>query len=571
VPKSRKTLLREELQDLLYGGDARLIDMGAVLRVYRCSCGIAHAEWPEGKDHSAHGPEPAELVLGKDGQPRIWGGLYDPLLRKYVGPSEHPIELKCHEGQVQLLTLDGNDAYGRPLDSDDVLSVLGLGGPGAGKTYAIVLAAVLDALDRPNSAGAMVAPISQGRDVLYETWDELCLPADWVKPIKRSKSMIVLANNTKVHVRAAKAQTLNVGSPLRSLNLDWADCDESQSYEAGSRKEIAARGRRAGKKYRIREVATNGRNPVFKVELASIKTSKQKRLVRFSGWTNPFVTPEWWQKLRSGMSDREWKEIFEAQEVSQERRVYGRFELDKNICPAGKLPLWLDDVTRRKWGDLTECTAELLHQHYHANLGWKFILATDFGVLINTSILLRAYRTRTNEILWWACDELTTAGQTDMHAHNLVQHYSQDECVVIADPHLNSKAADKSDYEKIKDGGFTIYPAAYGTVTRKSRIGMLNALLCNAQGVRRLFIDCDSGGNHKCPRLVQSLLTSEVNELGLPETERKNGWNDPSHWPSATAWGLYPFEKHVGQLPAPNTAPTTTTSGTSTAEPWWNK
>jgi len=206
VPRGKESLLLERIEALLRTDGSRYVDMGAVLRVYRCTCGQSHVTWPKDRDHSKYYAAPAELVLGRDGRPRVWGGRYDRLLRCYVGPPESPIELKCHAGQVQLLTLEGNDAYGRPLDSDEVLTILAVGSPGAGKTMGATTKALLNSLSAPNTTGSLLGPTDDRRKICWEAFLEIC-PRAWVADIKLSDKEIVLANNVRVQVLAAKVSS----------------------------------------------------------------------------------------------------------------------------------------------------------------------------------------------------------------------------------------------------------------------------------------------------------------------------------------------------------------------------
>ncbi len=80
----------------------------------------------------------------------------------------------------------------------------------------------------------------------------------------------------------------------------------------------------------------------------------------------------------------------------------------------------------------------------------------------------------------------------------------------------------------------------------KHRVSMLRTLLCDASGRRRLFIHCDNNRAPACPKLVQSLLTQQYDDRGNPENVRKD-YSDPTHWPAATSFGLYPFEQLRGR------------------------
>lgn len=555
MPRGRKSLLIEEIESLLRVDGSRFADMGATLRVYRCTCKTDHVAWPKGKDHSKHFAAPAELAT-----PKIYGGRYDRLLRCYVGPAETTRELKCHEGQVQLLTLTGDDVYGRPLDSDEVLRILAIGAPGAGKTLGAVTRALLMALDRPNSTGGLIGPTGDRRQILWDGFLDIC-PREWIQDVKNSKKEIVLCNNTVIQVLAAKSSSSQFGSPLQGRSFDWAVPDESQNIDDAGQTEIATRGRRAGGKYRIFETATNAQVPAFRVRLEQFKTNKAYRRINFTGYQNPWVEPAYWEKMRGDMSEREFREKILAEDLPPERMVYPRFSLGHNVAPRGRVP-GLSDIERARLGTLIDVTEKITHERF--GVASKYIIAQDFGVLINAAEVLKAYQPRTGgDLYWWAIDEITSGGGTDLHAGKLKSYYDPGECVVIADPHFNTKDSDKSDYNIMRAEGWDVHPSTHGKISVKHRIAMFNALLEDANGRRRFYVDCDASGLPKCTRLVRSLISSQLNDYGEAEKDRKNGASDPSHWPSAVQFGLFHWERtHGGQsIKAPG----------ETKKNWWEE
>lgn len=536
MPRSKKTLLKEQLQSLLRAGD-RHVDTAIQFRVYRCSCGVAHADWPKGKDHGKHQARPAETIGP------VYGQRYDRLLRKYVAPASSVYEVKVHEGQAQLVTLSGLDAYDRPIDERGVLRVLALGSPGAGKTMGAVALALRLACERPNSTGGLIGPTNDRRKILWDSFLEICPPA-WVEDVSVTRKEIRLVNGNVIQVLAAKSPSQQFGSPLQGRSFDWCVVDESQNVTDESHTEIATRGRRAGSAYRIIETATNQQIPSFRVRLAEFKQNPQYRRINFTGYQNPWVEPEWWQKMRGEMSERDFREKILAEDVPPERLVYPRFNLSKHVARRGFVPGWFSDIERKRLGELKDVTEHLTYERF--NKASRYVIAQDFGVLINAAEVLKCYQARTGDRFWWAVDEITSGGGTDLHAYKLRNYYDPEECVVIADPHFNSKESDKSDYNIMREMGWDVYPATHGRISVKHRVAMFNALLEDAEGKTRFFIDCDEHGAHRCPRLVQSLISSQMNELGEAEKDKKNGASDPSHWPSAVQFGLFHWERSRG-------------------------
>jgi len=475
--------------------------MGARLRVWR---------------RGAEGAEPAELI------PRVYGGVYDRLAREYVRPPDSPVEVSCHEGQLPLLTFE--EPY--------VARVLALGAPGGGKTFAIVRRALLNCLDRPNSIGGLVAPTDERRQIVWRDFLELVEPLGWIEDVRESKKEIILKNRSVVQVLAAKRPSVQSGSPLQGRSWDWCCVDESQNVAPDAQLEIDTRGRRAGTGYRVYEAATNSAVPSFRIRLEQYRANERvHRILRYSGDTNPWVDPEYWERLKERMTDREYRELIRAEEVPPEMLVYGRFSFRENVQPRPRMGR---DITE----DITQAQFDRR---------FSYIMATDFGALTTTTIVLKAYGHRDGTRIWWAIDEFNSYQTTsDIHARKLLGRYAAEDFIVVCDPHFNSKDADKSDIHLMRREGVHVVPAVSGKIAKKHRISMMNTLLEDGRGVRRFFIDCDEKTKQPaCRKLAEALMSLQYNEHGEAEADRKNT-SDMTHWPAAVGYGVYPWERFRG-------------------------
>lgn len=537
MPRSQKSLLKELIAAKLRRDD-RFVDVGAQLRVWRCNCNRDHIDYRPGEPHSGDAA-PAELL------DRVYGGRYDRLLRRYVGPPRTITELKCHPGQVEILT----------MDTTGLLRVLALGSPGAGKTFAAITRALVMALDRPNSTGGLIAPTGDRRQILWDGFLEIAQPLGWVESVSTTKKSITLVNRVVVQILAAKSSSRQYGSPLQGRSFEWAVVDESQNVDDEAHEEIATRGRRAGRKYIIFETATNGQIPAFRIRLEQFKANPLYKRISFTGFENPWVDPEYWSIIRGDMSDRSFREKVLAEDVPPERLTYHRFRYTDNGDKTGCNVMPRPTVGR----DITE---EITEQRFHRRA--RYIIGQDFGVLVNASIVLKAYAGKNGERFWWAIDEITSGHDSEDHAARILRFYDPDDVLIVADPHFNSKESDKSDYSLFQQAGLTIVPSVYGKISVKHRVAMFNRLLCDNQGKRRFFIDCDDQRRPKCKQLAQSLLISQLNEFGEPEKERKTGISDPSHWPSAVQFGIFPWEKILG-----TDAVKVVTSASQRKHEWW--
>ncbi len=516
---SEERLLIERLEELLFV-HGRYVDTAFQFRIWR--------RFGQGKND----------FKGEELLQTVYGGRYDRLLRTYVPADEEtggPLnvaEVACHEGQLPLL-LHSNNAH---------LHVVALGAPGAGKTFAAVRRALRNALDRPNSIGGMVGPTNDRRWILWRDFLELADPLGYVKEVRQTKKEIILWNGTVIQVLAAGKPSRTKGNPIQGRSWDWCVVDEAQNVDDEAMAEIATRGRRAGSEYRMYETCTNSAQPEFRMRLERYKDDPQATIVKFKGPQNPFVDPKWWERMRGDLSERDYRQLIDVEELAPESLVYNQFSYKDNLrpVPGPHDPDWVD-VTK-------VVTLEAYQEPY------SWIVGQDFGVLCNASVLLKAFKPRTPfgfdkeaPITWWAVDEITSWEQTAaVHAVMLLDRYPNvDDLVVVADPHFNTKEADRSDYHQFREAKLKIVPSAHGKIPVKHRVTMVNSLMKDAQGKRHLFIACDSSRRTNCNKLAAALMGLQYDHTGRPQPPRKDR-KDQTHWPDALGYGLFPFEKLRG-------------------------
>jgi hypothetical protein len=274
-------------------------------------------------------------------------------------------------------------------------------------------------------------------------------------------------------------------------------------------------------------------------------------LIKRLHWTqNPWAKAESYDASRLDMTERQRREQIELEELPPENLTYARFAFGSHVLPRPLPPT--EEMKRRHAGRADICfgedvTAEVLARRYEG-VEAHYLIGQDFGVLVNVSIVLKAYRLLDGTICWWVIDEITTANHTgaDVHAALILERYDANDVLVVADPHLNSPDVDKSDYERFREAGLKIVRSCDGFLKRKARIGVVQTLLFDPRSqLRRLFIDCTGDRRPKAEKLVWALLSSTNDEHGEPERGRKKGMADPSHWPSALGFALYPLERHA--------------------------
>lgn len=550
--KTRNSLLSEAETATSGRHGVRHVDLGIEIRVVRADSG--GREYLRGK--------PPLRVLRRE---QI-GGRWDCKLRRFDGPARRWRVWYLSERQAAIV-----------LGDDQVHTRLLLySAEGGGKTVTGAMWAVIQVLRLAAAgvfvAGGATAPTHARLQTLVKAVCER-IPTDTAKDRRPGSWATYYADEGElrfvtghvVQFRATKRASAATGSPVQGFTWGWSLDDELQdTVENGADPDIEARLRGAKTSRRL-GTATAKDSPLWRSFRDSKLATPDWRIERIRYDENPFVWADHWDRMRRNVSAREWQRRGLAMDVGPERMVYTAWDREKNLRPVPQLGA--EDVTR------TELAA------YGPSIG--VLVGHDPGKLCDVSLVLKAYRLAGSGLThWWVVDELTTPQTTsEQHAQALLRLLRDRWNVhrvdlrgrpmdgslvslVRADPYGDStEKPDRSIYTTFKQAGFDIRPAAYspakqgagqsptpGRIGREERIELVNTLLCNAAGERRLFVACDERRQPAAPRLVDALEMSERDEGGKAETQRKNKY-DLSHWPAALGYALWAVERpRMGRL-----------------------
>jgi hypothetical protein len=452
-------------------------DIAARIRVYR--------RGPDGK------AQPAELL------PRVYGGRYNQQLRGYTDePPDNVAEIGCHPGALEFMTADGP------------LRTLALGSPGGGKSFAAERKAVLLGLDLPNGTIGIVAPTADRKKILWDDLIELLQPLGWIESIRASDDEIRLVNRTRFQFVAAQQPSRRLGTPLQGYSWDAAVEDEHQNLTTKAAQEVNFRGRRAGDSYRVFSTATNQFIPEFQERLSqwyeAPAIAGKARVIDFKGEDNVFVDSQHWENQRAFLSPEDYDRLINGVRSKPQGLICPRYSDRESVRP-------VPDVGR-------DITAHLLFKDFGLPAmspdgmqeRYEYVIGHDWGARFQASIVLKAYEDPvTRRRLWWAIDELVTDGDgPDRHAAQLLAKYGR-RGVVLADPNTQRRAdgASKTDYDVFRAAGLTVHRCGPRGIPLRHRFAMMNALMENADGERRLFLAADSSGKPKTRSLAKSLRT----------------------------------------------------------------
>lgn len=514
MPSIRKAVY-EEIRNL---GSRGIVDIGARVQVYR-----------RGDNDKA---QPAEF-LGNEHGPYVWGGKYDGWARQYVGPPDRVVTLSCHPGQVGLITF--HDPTGK------VMRVLSIGAAGGGKTKGIILKAILEGIKDANRIVGVVAPTGERRKIAWKKFLEVVKPLGWVARVYPVEHEIRLINGTLYQFRAAKKASDAVGTPIQGYDWDVAVEDEQQNISDEALTEVDLRGRRAGTQYRVYSSATNQLIPEFQARLEEYKKRDFAKVIGFSGYDNVWIETSYWDRFKGRMSKTQFDRLIKGESPPVEGRIYPCFD-DENIKPR---PVHRKDITEKVTFDI--------YDH-----PFRYIVGQDFGARVNASAVFKCYSgDGLNDRMWWAVGEYQTVDSAGITAHvpRLIAWMAETfnakvgEFIVIGDPHFGKRSnegVDESDYDVLRNSGIRAEPASWKQIPKRHRFGMVNTLLQDAEGKRRLFVERDEYGQPVCPKMVNSFrfYRWSSGRSGEPEQFNKDD-RDPSHY-TDVCYALYPWEEFRG-------------------------
>ncbi len=532
----RRRKAEREIGETLFAHD-RFVDCGLVLRVVEAS--------PEGR----------ELIAGK---PKLrvlrehrYGGIVDTRAAEphFVGPSARPVVWYCSEDQERVL-----------LHDDDVaLRQLVRGSMGAGKTTTGAMwlwLRVIEWMGHRDATVGVTAPTTPRLDEVKRViggsrWNGSGLwPKSWWHWHERS-GILSTCLGVSLHFTSTHQTSADAGSRIQAFNWFASYNDELQDYfEVDG--DIDARGRAApGGRYKRFASVTVKDHAGWRTFRDRITQSPVWKVQTLLGPRSPFIAPSFWDQLKSTMSPREYDRKVLAREVGPERMVYTQWSREHNLR-------MIPSIGAR---DVTE---QVLRRRLNAPL--RMILGGhDPGKLVDVTELVKIYDINGEGIVYFVVGEVETKQTTaEQHADSLAKvlqskyacqmRPGEEQIHIRCDPYgASDRRPDKDVYKIFKRMGFDIMAAEYskagtgtGMIKVEARVEMLNRLLCNYAGERRLFVACDEKRVPAAPKLVEALEQMERDEMGNAEWQRK-GEGDLSHYVSGLSYALWPFEKEATQ------------------------
>ncbi len=428
-----------------------------------------------------------------------------------------------------------------------------IGSEGSGKTTALAMWHAFRWFENFGEAreGGQTAPTNDRLGLvkleIIKLW-----PGPWRQFVDRIDfTGFELCDRSRIRFVSTAPRPERQGSPIQGFNWSWVGVDEKQDQQSSIHDDIEMRGRAAqdeGTYYKRLATATAKDDPGWRTLRDLIASGGAWATSRLLIARSPFVAAGFLEQVRaSGMTDREFRRRFLAEDVPPESRLYFNWDREHNLRP---VPV----IGARK------ITSMVLSRRIGA--GYGLLIGHDPGTAKAASIFLDAYELPgLADPAWWVRGELFTLHATpEQHATQVLDVArkrfgmnirGQDQAHVRAQPVGQSEDKPDQDIYKIwRKVGLETRAAQYrkndntgtGHIGREARINMVNTLLCDAIQRRRLFVECDDQRRPLAPRLVESFETLERDESGRISRD-KHLDRDKSDPPDALGYALWPWEK----------------------------
>lgn len=472
-----------------------------------------------------------------------WGGMLDTRLEQpdLIGPSLNPRKWLCSENQEPIIMHADSDPLGQ----------LVIGAEGGGKTTALAMwhhrRWIVDNLGEFREGG-QTAPVLKRLGLVRDEFLNLWASA-WGRYVQRDDfEGFELCDGSRIRFCHTHRQSAAAGSPIQGFNWSWAGRDEMQD-QIDVHPDIEARGRSA-KNGRFKQLgtATAKDDPNWRTLRDALKAGGQWIDRKLLVGDSPFVAENFLAiKRASGVTDREFRRRWLAEDLPPESRVYTGWSREHNVRP---VPL----IGARK-------ITSLVLRRKTGNPRHALLVGHDPGTAKAASVFLEAYQLPGEpDPVWWVRGELFTLHETaEQHALKVLEFVRRFGCNVRPDSeiaHIRAQPVGQSE-DKPGDDVYRIFARVgleakaaqhrkdgkrTGQIKKDDRIMMVNRLLCDALGRRRLFVDVDANNKPVAPKLVEGFETMERDHRGRAEHEAKDE-HDPSDTPCALGYALWPWEK----------------------------
>lgn len=303
-------------------------------------------------------------------------------------------------------------------------------------------------------------------------WQDLIdtVPRKWVKKINETRLEIILKNGTVISLKGAdKPDT------LRGVGLHFVVLDEFQDMRPETW-DTVIQPTLASTRGRVLFIGTpKAFNHLYDHYMRGQDASEQSwESWQFRTITSPFILPEEIEEARSNMSEKEFKQEFEASFETMSNRVYHAFDRNKHVKRVNfdpKLPVRV---------------------------------GMDFNIDPMSAALFQIHGDGSDAVIR-IFDEIDLRNSNTFEmAEELERRYWRQKrsMIIYPDPAGGSKSTTSrgdSDFSILREKGFKRLKYRRKHPRIRDRVNSVNRMLQSADGTVRVLID------HKCKALISSL------------------------------------------------------------------
>ena len=300
--------------------------------------------------------------------------------------------------------------------------------------------------------------------IVWKPLKQRLLDLRWVKKINESELSILLKNGSQISLKGSEHK-----DSLRGISLYYCVIDEAAECDPDLFPEVI-RPALADQRGNALFIGTpKGKGNYFYDLYSAAQHTAGWKTWQFTTIQGGNVSPEEVEAAKSDMSERQFRQEFEATFETYENTVAWAFSREHNVAAAP-----------------TDINTKVL----------------EVGLDFNVSPLVATVGVKTDQDQLWIIDEIQIySSNTDEMVQEIRNRYPRSQIRVYPDPSGSRKqtsSGGRSDHIILENAGFRVLaPRKHDPV--KDRINATNARLCNANGDRCIFID------PKCKHLIESL------------------------------------------------------------------
>ena len=330
----------------------------------------------------------------------------------------------------------------------------------------------------------------------------------WVSKINESELSILLKNGTTISLKGAENP-----DALRGVSLDYAVIDEAAQVDPNVWYEVV-RPALADRQGHAMFISTPLGKSNWTYDLfCQAETNASWASFQYTTLQGGWVKPEEIASAREDMSERQFRQEFEATFETYENRVAWAFDRKIHVIEP------IHDIDTR-----------------------QLFIGMDFNVA-PMSAVIAVQQGDTMTVI----DEMTVYGSnTDEIAQEILTRYPRSRITVYPDPagsQRKTSANGMTDHKILENRGFRVLaPRKHDAV--RDRINATNARFCNASGEHRLFV------TRNCKNLIESLEKHTFKpNTSIPDKD--SGWDHAFDALSYMIAYMYPIKRDQEYEPAP--------------------